>query len=653
MTSIMDAMYYYEVAPNRIIRQDAFAFTYASETQLQVGQIVLVEIGKKNHAGVVLRKTSEPPYKTKMISEIIEQVPLPSGIMQLIEWISTYYGSHLATVLQTTLPTGLTKKRRDRTKGRIESIRNRTNYVLNPLQTEAIRKVSSASPGTLLLHGVTGSGKTAIYTESIRQVLDAGKSAILLVPEIALTSQLVDELSHHFENVILAHSKQTEAERHHAWREALNATEPRVIIGPRSALFLPIKNLELIIIDEAHEPSFKQEKTPRYSALRAASILAASNHAKVILGSATPLISDYYLAKFKKDSLIEVPERAVKNASAPEVDIVDMTKKSEFSRHRFLSEKLLAAIDFAFDHQGQALIFHNRRGSASTTLCENCGWSASCPHCFLPLTLHTDSHLLRCHTCGYKERVPTSCPVCSAAEIIHKGIGTKLIESELQKLFPTKSIARFDGDTDTGDTVESRYKDIYSGKIDIIIGTQVIAKGLDLPSLRTVGVIQADAGLALPDYTSPERTFQLLAQVVGRVGRSNQTTKVVVQSYQPNHYAVTTGISQDYQTFYTTAIAERQRASFPPFSYILKLTCSYKSEAAAIRQSMSLAKTLKRHASPTVKILGPTPAFYERLRDQYRWQLLVKSTKRSDLIALLDHLPPTHWQFELDPTSLL
>lgn len=269
------------------------------------------------------------------------------------------------------------------------------------------------------------------------------------------------------------------------------------------------------------------------------------------------------------------------------------------------------------------------------------------------MTLHADEHTLRCHVCGQTERVPTSCPVCGSVGIVHKGIGTKLIESELQKLFKGITIARFDGDTSTETTIETRYKELYDGSIDIIVGTQVIAKGLDLPKLRTVGVIQADAGLALPDYSSSERTFQLLAQVVGRVGRSHHATNVIVQTYQPTHSAVLDGIHQDYEHFYETALQERKRAHFPPFVFLLKLTCVYKSEAAAIRQSRALAMHLRKIAPEGVEILGPTPAFYERQRDSYRWQLTVKSSKRADLVALLHHVPPAHWQFELDPTSLL
>ena len=646
-------MHYYEVAPNQIVRTTSRSFTYASESPLSVGQLVIVEVGKKQLTGVVFAEVSKPNYETKQITSIIEQQPLPLPLIELAKWLSDYYTSHLATVLQTLLPRGLQKTRRARLSEKRESTRDRTNIVFTLEQTTAISTIEEMSPGTALLHGVTGSGKTHVYIELARRALERNQSVIILVPEIALTSQLVDEFSQHFHDIILTHSRQTEAERDMAWREALNSKAPRVVVGPRSALFMPLANVGLIVIDEAHEPSFKQEQSPRYSALRAASILAHEHKAKVVLGSATPAVTDYYLAEKSGRPIIRMAKRAKDGSVTPTITLIDMTKRAGFKQHRFLSDKLLGELQKTFESGNQGLIFHNRRGSSSSTLCENCGWSAICPRCFVPFTLHADKHALLCHICGTSDKVPTSCPECHSADIIHKGIGTKLIESELRKLFPNKIIARFDGDSETGESVEERYKDLYSGAIDLIIGTQVIAKGLDLPKLRTVGVIQADAGLSLPDYGAEERTFQLLAQVIGRVGRSHHPTDVVVQSYQPNHPAVIDGLAQNYEHFYKTTLLTRQRGHFPPFTYLLKLTCVYKTEAAAIKNSKKLASELKTKIPPHVQILGPTPAFYERTRDTYRWQLVIKSQKRSVLIDLLQHVPPTHWQTELDPISLL
>lgn len=651
--AIIVAMYYYEVAPNRIIRSESAVFTYVSEQTLPSGQLVLVEVGKKVLIGVVIREVGKPAYMTKPVVSVLDMHPLPEPLVQLASWMSAYYATHLATVLQTILPRGVQKSRRARAAPMREQIRSRTSFVLTSEQQTALQVVEEMTPGSALLHGVTGSGKTRIYIELAKRALARGKSVIILVPEIALTSQLLDEFNTVFTDVIVTHSRQTEAERHLAWQDALSATAPRIAIGPRSTLFLPLAKLDLIVIDEAHEPSFKQEQSPRYSALRAASVLASGHDAKLILGSATPSIADYYLAGKSHRPVIRLTQPAQPSAVKPTISLVDMTKLSNFKRHRFLSNTLLTQLQQVIDEGHQALLFHNRRGSAPTTLCENCGWAAICERCFVPFTLHADKHHLRCHVCGVTTRIPTSCPECRATDIIHKGIGTKLIETELRKLFPHQRIARFDGDNEAGQSVEARYKELYDGDLDIIIGTQVIAKGFDLPKLRMVGVVQADAGLSLPDYSANERTFQLLAQVIGRVGRSRHPTSVVVQSYQPSHPAVALGLAQDYEHFYESALQERRQAHFPPFCHLLKLTCVYKTEKAAVSGAQKLASVLRVHAGSEIDILGPTPAFYERQHDTYRWQLIVKSPKRASLVNLLQHVPPAHWQAELDPLSLL
>jgi primosomal protein N' (replication factor Y) len=644
-------MYYYEVAPTQIIRANASSFTYCSTKRYSIGSIVHIPVGAKKCIGVVVEVVKKPAYDTKSIADVVERTPLPVALIRLATWMSIYYSTPLATVLQSILPRGLTKTRRKTATTLPASPRNRTNFVFTKDQQSAISSILQMSPGTALLHGITGSGKTAVYIELAKRTVAAGDSVIILVPEIALTTQLVADFSHHFPDILLTHSRQTEAERHTVWRQALTSTSPRVVIGPRSALFMPVAQIGLVVIDECHEPSFKQEQSPRYSALRAASELVRAHGAKLVLGSATPLISDYYLAQHADRPIITMRTSAQTDTVKPTLQLIDMTKRSNFSRHPFLSTALLEKIETTLASNHQVLIFHNRRGSASTTLCEQCGWQAGCSQCYIPLTLHTDSHTLRCHLCGRSSTIPTVCPECNHTDIIHKGIGTKRVASELERLFPKARIERFDGDSEA--TVEKLYKSLYDGSIDIIIGTQIIAKGLDLPQLRTVGVIQADSGLALPDYTASERTFQLLSQVVGRVGRSNHPTDVVVQSYQPNHPAVIDGLSQDYASFYARTLALRQHTHFPPFCFLLKLTCLYKTEAAAIKNAQKLALTLKNALPQRVEILGPTPAFYERAAGTYRWQLVLKSSKRVDLQAALQHLPPTHWQYELDPLSLL
>jgi len=646
-------MGFYEVAPTKIIRAGQDTLTYSSEEELTIGQLVQIEVGRQLLSGVVIRKVPQPSYATKAITEKIEPITLPEPLVETALWIADYYVTPLATVLQTVLPRGLTKRRRATKKPLAIAHRERTTIVFNAEQQLAIDAIMRGEPSTYLLQGVTGSGKTEVYKEVAKQTLAAGRSVIVLTPEIGLTPQVMAEFAQQFDDVILTHSTMTEAERHLAWREALTSATPRVVIGPRSALFMPLPSIGAIIVDEAHEPSYKQEQSPRYSALRVATMLGRFHQAKVVFGSATPSVADRFIAEETGRPILSLTQRARPGAVAPIISVVDMKSRDHFSRHRFLSTDLLTAIEHNLDSKQQTLIFHNRRGSAATTLCDNCGWTAMCPNCFIPLTLHGDRYQLECHICGFRQPVPSSCPVCHHTDIIHKGIGTKLIETELRRLFPKAAIARFDSDTSSEESMDKLYDKLYDGSIDIAIGTQIVAKGLDLPHLYTVGVVQADSGMALPDYTTDERTFQLLSQVVGRVGRTTHATQVIVQTYQPTHPSIINAINQDYEAFYQTTLANRRAGLFPPFVYLLQLTCVYKTEAGAIKASQQLARTLKQHLQPGMQLLGPTPSFYERQRDSYRWQLIIKSNKREALMSLLEHVPPAHWQFELDPSSLL
>lgn len=643
-------MHYYEVSPLAIVNSRESTLTYFSDDKLKINSLVIVEVGRRRVPAIILEETSKPSFETKAILNVLEEQPLPAPLVRLQSWIADYYTTHPALVWRTMLPSGLDKKRRPLKETVKRPKRNHTEFKLNKDQSNAIKKITSSPTGTHLLHGITGSGKTAVYINLAKKTIESGESVIVLVPEIALTSQLVADFVPHFENVHVTHSTMTESTRHSIWKEILHSDSPQVIIGPRSALFMPAKNLGLIIIDECHEPAFKQEKSPRYSAIRAASVLSKFAQARLVLGSATPSVVDYHLAKRNK-AIIELPKLARQNAVLPSVKLVDMTKRHEFTKSQFLSNKLLEDIAETLAKGHQSLIFHNRRGSAPITLCESCGWSASCPRCFIPLTLHADKFHLRCHLCNHTENIPTSCPSCHATEIIHKGIGTKRIEEELSRLFPEANIARFDGDNTN--SVDKYYQSLYDGDIDIIIGTQVIAKGLDLPHLRFVGVVQADSGLSLPDYQSSERVFQLLTQVTGRVGRNEHASTVVIQSYQPSHPSVEFGIHQNYADFYKWCIDERKRATFPPFTYLLRLTAVYKTEAGAIKATGNLTRKLRENLPKSVTVLGPAPSFYERLRDTYRWQIILKSTDRASLVEIISLLPPKGWQAELDPVNLL
>ncbi len=645
-------MNYYLVAPN-IRAHNSGYFTYHASQEIDPGMVVTVEVGTKKATGVVIKKVGRPKFDTKAIMAIVIEKPLPEPLLVLAAWLEKYYVSPASNVWQTMLPRGLDKKRRTSEHAPLQVRRKKPTFELNPEQTQAVKKIRESKKTTSLLQGITGSGKTAVYIELAKHVVFIEKkSVIIIVPEIALSSQIVAEFSHDFPHILLTHSKLSEAQRHVQWQRALESKTPQLIIGPRSALFMPVTKLGLIVIDEAHESSLKQEKAPRYHALRAASILAFCHGAKLVLGSATPSVEDRYLAQ-QSEALIVNLTKPAKTLGKVSLHIVDSRKKELFSRHRFLSNSLLEAIEKTLADNHQVLLFHNRRGSAPLSLCEHCGWTAACKRCHVPLVLHNDRYQLLCHICGAKETVPSNCPDCHKPGIIHKGIGTKMIVEELARIFPRARIARFDADNELADSLQQQYQTVYEGNVDIIVGTQVVTKGLDLPGLAMVGVIQADNGLSLPDFYSEERVFQLLYQVMGRVGRDEKLSAVIVQTYQPDRLPIQAALKKDYQLFYDYALKKRKLDNFPPFAFLLKLTCVYPSESAAASAARKLKSKLETLALPGIQILGPTPSFYERVGTTYRWQLLVKSPKRASLIKLLEHVPPAKWQTELDPVSLL
>ena len=629
--------------------------TYQSEMTLSTGTVVSVPVGKRASLGVIAKKVTKPDFGCKDIVKSVTNTPIPHTLIKLHDWMAEYYATTSGMVWQTILPKRVAVKPRTKL-ALLEKSAERTQILLNDEQQQAITKIRQISAGTILLHGVTGSGKTEVYKAVAQNTINNGQSALILVPEISLTTQLVNEFRGQLDNVVVTHSAMTDSERNATWRQILTSHQPVVVIGPRSALFMPIQNLGLIVIDECHEPSYKQEQSPRYHAITVASQLARLSNAKLILGSATPAISDYYLAKHLGKPIITMNKLAVNGAIKPDIKIVNLTNRDNFTlESKLFTKPLLDAIRQAIKDGRQTLLFHNRRGTASLAICEDCGYTLTCPNCYTPLTLHSDKFQLLCHLCGHTERPPLKCPDCHEPSIIYKGIGTKQIEEETKKLFPTASIRRFDGDTLKGEAVQDVYDELRSGKTDIIIGTQTIAKGLDLPHLAVVGVIQADAGLALPDFSSNERTFQLIAQVCGRVGRHELPTTAIIQTYQPQVDAVQYGSKQDYLGFYEQEIKRRQNGHFPPYSHLLKLTCSYKTEQGAVAAARKLANQLRRDYGQSAKLLGPAPAFYERLRGQYCWQIVVRASKRTILTKIAGQVASStsNWQIELDPISLI
>lgn len=644
---------YYEVIPTKVFRAGADILTYSSDSPLKPGQIVEIPLGRAKVVGVVYKRApKKPDFPTKPIIRAVYDEPLPPHILKSMRWLAEYYLCPLPLVANLFLPTGVAKKRNKKNILKSEKNFKISEILLNDAQKRALEALQRAWTATKLLHGVTGSGKTNIYLKLAENALNAGKSVILLVPEIALTSQLVQIFEKTFEKTVLKiHSRQTEAERHLTWEAILKNDEPKIIIGPRSALLTPVKNLGLIIIDEAHEQAYFQESPPKYSALRLASFMAKTLKITCLQGTATPEIADFYLAR-ENHAVVELKEKA-KTTITPDVKVIDLKKRENFKKNRYFSDDLLKAIKDNLKNGYQTLIFHNRRGSAPLTICENCGWQALCPTCFLPLTLHADTYELICHTCGHHEKVPKSCPNCQNSGVIHKGFGTKLLEEELKKLEKTAKIARFDADNTKSNSLDALYDEVKNGEIDIIIGTQTIAKGLDLPKLKTVGVVQADAGLNLPDFSAEERTFQLISQVIGRIGRGHtENPNAIIQTYQPDHPAIMSAISENYADFSDYLLKKRQKSAFPPYAYLAKLSLTYKTEATVLKHLKTHYNLLK--SNKNLIVLAPTPAFHERTMKGYTWQIIVKAKNRKNLTEALKNLPENgNFHLVLDPPSLI
>ena len=645
-------MKYYLIAPAKTFHSSDNLLTYSSETPLKIGQIVEIPLGRQSTIGIVVKNTTQPDFDTKSITKIIYEQPLPKKLVDALFWLSSYYRCPLSTVIQAALPRGITKNRR----GKLLETPNITpiDNPLNSAQRAAIRAIEENPANTILLHGITGSGKTNIYIELCARTLAKNQSVILLVPEIALTSQLVRNFQQHFKNITLLHSNLTESLRHQLWKKILTDNQPQVIIGPRSALFAPVQDLGLIIIDEAHEPAYHQEQNPKYSAS-----LLAGKLAKTVLGTATPLISDYYLCK-SHNAIVEVNQLAIESDKHTSISVIDLKDHSDFTKSRILSNQLIESIKASLANHTQSMLFHNRRGTAPMTICDKCGWQALCPNCFLPLVLHADAFQMRCHTCARNFPVPTACPECKNASIHHKGFGTKLIEDELHRLFPSAKIARFDMDTDDDLKLTKIYDEVYRGDYDIIVGTQMIAKGFDFPRLTTLGIVQADAGLSLPDFSSEERTFQLITQVIGRAKRGHQNSNIFIQSFQPDHPIISLASQSDYASFYNYLVQKRQQSKLPPYSFLLKLSVTYKTETATVKNIRTLYKkviqTAKQLQIPENRIVvsPPMPAFHERTSTGYTWQLVIKAKSRQNLLDIFDHLPKNNYlHYDFDPISLL
>ncbi len=538
-----------------------------------------------------------------------------------------------------------------------------TPHILNSEQKAALdcftAAVGSGKYSPFLLHGVTGSGKTEVYLQTIALALEQDKTALVLVPEIALTPQLVGRFRRRFScGIAVLHSRLSVGERYDEWRRIIRG-EARIVIGARSAIFAPLTDLGVIVVDEEHEATYKQADGLRYNARDLAMVLGKQSSAVVILGSATPLVTTTHAARTGRLSEI-VLTRRVNDRPMPITKLLDQRGKKSAT----LSPELIAVLGENLASGGQALLFLNRRGFATWLVCRDCGHILSCPNCSVTLTYHQQKGRHICHYCDYSILAPSLCPKCEGGEIGLLGTGTEKLEEEVAALFPEARVARMDRDTTSGKGGHSRIlKLVEKGEIDILIGTQMIAKGHDFPGVTLVGVISADTTLNLPDFRGGERAFQLVSQVLGRAGRGDSPGRVLVQTMNPEHFALRAAVDHDYEAFYREELAQRLDVGYPPFSYLAAVHFSGNSLQAVedeARKTAALLRGVKKKAALCLEILGPSAAPLGRIRGRHRWHILLKSSQRTALHSALKQLKALHTPtaavrtaVDIDPLEML
>jgi primosomal protein N' (replication factor Y) len=509
-----------------------------------------------------------------------------------------------------------------------------TEILLNEEQKEILGKIKAAlesnTHSTFLLHGITGSGKTQVYIEAIREAINLGKRALVLVPEISLTPQIISRFKANFGDLVgCLHSRLSAGERFDSWRKAKDGRFP-IMVGARSAVFSPLENLGLIVVDEEHDSSYKQDDpSPRYNAKDVAVMRGKLNKTVVILGSATPSLESYFNAQNGKYVLCQLEQR-VERRALPEVKIVDLREERKKGNKDILSANLCSLLKEKIGKNQQALLFLNRRGFSTFVKCGECGHIMRCPHCDITLTFHRTDFSMRCHYCGLRQKAPELCPNCQGFKFIYRGVGTQRMEEELKIKFPKTSVERMDLDTTSRKGSHLRIlSDFGKKKFNVLLGTQMITKGLDFPEVTLVGVVSADFSLDLPDFRTKERTFQLLTQVAGRAGRGDLEGEVIIQTYYPDEWAIKLAAKHDFATFYQNEIEQRKELGYPPFAHLILVLFSGKDQNRVISQSekfcLLLRKRLTKENFKETEILGPAPAPLSKIKSQYRWQVIIKT----------------------------
>ena len=508
---------------------------------------------------------------------------------------------------------------------------------LTPLQQKCVDTVTGNSPKTYLLYGVTGSGKTETYMEMIDFYLKQGKTSIVLVPEISLTPQMVNRFRERFGDKIAAlHSALSDGEKYDEWRRICRG-EASIVIGARSAIFAPLSNIGIIIVDEEHSESYKQsDPAPRYHARDVAIKRSMTHKCPVVLGSATPSLETMARAQKGVYGLLELPER-VNGKKLPDVEIIDMNKAMKKAKGHF-SQKLIEEIGVRLERKEQVILLLNRRGYSSFVTCKNCGYTFKCPNCDITLTYHKSSNTLRCHYCGYGEKVYTECPECGEKSLNNLGVGTQKIEEELKEIYPFARILRMDYDTTSKKGMHEEMIDAFRNhEYDILLGTQMVAKGLDFSQVTLVGVINADTSLNIPDFRSSENTYSLLSQVAGRSGRAEKNGYVIIQTFNPDHYAISLTSKQDYLEFFKKEMSIRHELKYPPYYYICNIRISGKNALTLFDEANKIRRSLDRNLSDVI-ILGPTGGNLFRINNIFRYNIIIKYKKDTNMRELFEKI---------------
>jgi len=644
-------------------------FTYEVPEELQssadIGKRVVVPFGNRQKTGFIVEFTELKKYigktawkydgkppQIRKITKIIDDVPLvDDSMLKLTRWIADYYLCSWGTVLQSAVPLKTTLKDLPDKQEETETCRHEPgvqyreqtpeNFNLTDEQKNALdlikTEIESKERKIILLKGVTGSGKTEVYLRTIEEVIKKGQQAIVLVPEISLTPQTLQRFCGRFPGrVAVWHSRLTQKERSREWRKMFLG-EADIVVGARSAVFAPFKNPGLIILDEEHEATYKQEEEPRYHARSVAIKRAYLTGCIVVLGSATPAIESFYQTT-QGNYWLSVLSHRIDHRPMPDVEIVDMKLEPPEMKNRVFSDRLVSEIKNRLDRREKIILFLNRRGFATFVLCRDCGFRLSCPQCSVSLIYHAEDRTVRCHYCNYRKHAPDMCPSCHGHRIRYFGTGTERIEQEILELFKGAKVLRMDADTTRKRKSHGEILGAFQdGKAEILVGTQMIAKGLDFPEVTLVGIVSADTMLNLPDFREAERTFQLITQVSGRCGRGNIPGQVIVQTYNPDHYSLMCAKNHDDIGFFNQEIVRRKLLGYPPFVHMANLMfrgmAEKKTEEAAEKTFRALESEARNLRD--VSVFEPGSAPIARIKGQFRYQVIVKGKKTEDLLRLL------------------